>query len=189
MTPDQSVTVKGSPVRSLQTFVERDLTAEQRAAAFGNLPPEYATRLQTPIPATETIPVHMLNRLTEEAARAKGEPLEDFARRAGRNGAADAIHGIYRFFALVLTPAAVLSKAGHMWTSLYNRGQLRVEDETSTSARLVLHDFPSERACCSRVTGWMERMAEMTGVTVEQIEHTKCFARSGQNCEWEIRWK
>ena len=70
MTPDQSVTVKGSPVRSLQKFVERDLTAEQRAAAFRNLPPEYATRLQTPIPATETIPVHMLNRLTEEAAAA-----------------------------------------------------------------------------------------------------------------------
>ena len=44
----------------------------------------------------------------------------------------------------------------------------RSTSASSTSARLVLHDFPSERAGCSRVTGWIERMAEMTGVTVKE---------------------
>ena len=86
--------------------------------------------------------------MTEEAARAKGEPLETFARRAGREGANDAVKGIYRFFALVLTPPALLSKAGQMWSSIYNRGQLKVEDQTSNSARIALVDFPSELAGC-----------------------------------------
>src|SRR5207253_3151280 len=87
---DESVTVKGSPVRSLQKFIDADLSAEQRDAVFKNLPAEYS-RLRTPILATETVPVHMLNRLTEEAAKVKHEPLEQFARRAGREAASDAV--------------------------------------------------------------------------------------------------
>jgi hypothetical protein len=71
----------------------------------------------------------MLDRFIEEAARAKGESLDDFALRAGREAAADAIRGIYRFFAMVLTPPALLGKASQMWGSLFNRGEMRVEDQ------------------------------------------------------------
>lgn len=188
MTPDESTTVKGSPVRSLQRFLETDLTAEQRAMVFRNLPPEYAVKFQGTILPTETIPVHMLNRITEEAAKAKGEPVEPFARRAGREAAADAVRGIYRFFALVLTPTALLSKGSQMWSSLYNRGELKVEERTN-GARIRLLNFPSEIVGCSRVTGWMERMAELTGVTDVRVEQTSCFAKGAPNCEWQISWK
>src|SRR5687767_1044354 len=88
-TMDESVTVKGSPVRSLQKFIDGELNAQQREAVFSALPPEFASRLRVPILATETIPVYVLNRFTEEAAKAKGEPVEEFARRAGREGASD----------------------------------------------------------------------------------------------------
>ncbi|HVR38290.1 MAG TPA: hypothetical protein VMU84_04290, partial [Thermoanaerobaculia bacterium] len=101
---DESVTVKGSPVRSLQKFIDANLNGDQREVVLKNLPPEYATRFRSPILATETVPVHMLNRFTEEAAKAKGETVEGFARRAGQAAASDAVKGIYRFFALVLTP-------------------------------------------------------------------------------------
>jgi hypothetical protein len=37
---DESVKVKGSPVRSLQKFIEAELTPEQREAALRNLPPD-----------------------------------------------------------------------------------------------------------------------------------------------------
>ena len=189
MTPDESVTVKGSPVRSLQKFVEQDLTPAQREAVFRSLPPEYRTRLESVILPTETVPVHMLNRFTEEAAKAKGESLDSFARRAGQEGASEAIRGIYRFFALVLTPAALLSKAGNMWGSLYNQGKMVVEDQTDHSARIALRDFPSELAGCTRVTGWIERLAEMTGAKDVDVKQKKCFARGDANCEWELHWK
>jgi len=189
MTPDQDVTVKGLPVRSLQNFIERELTAGQRDAAFCNLPPAYAARLKEQILPTEKVPVAMLNRLTEEAARARGESLEDFGRRAGCAAATDAIHGVYRFFALALTPAALLTKGGQLWTSVYSRGQLVVQDQTSTSARLVLQDFKSEPAGCARITGWIEKMAELTGVTVLQLVHDQCSARGAKGCAWELRWK
>jgi uncharacterized protein (TIGR02265 family) len=185
---DDSVTVKGSPVRSLQKFIDAELNPEQREIVFRALPAEYAARFSAPVLATETVPVHMLNRITEEAARAKGETVEAFARRAGREGAGDAVKGIYRFFALVMTPPALLSKAGQMWSSLYNRGELRVEEQTDKSARIRLNNFPSEVAGCSRVTGWIERMAELTGVKNVKVEQTKCFARGGASCEWNVTW-
>ncbi|GAC1400778.1 MAG: hypothetical protein NVSMB68_15570 [Thermoanaerobaculia bacterium] len=189
MPVDESVTVKGAPVRSLLKFVEEDLTHEQREAVFSRLPPEYATRFRDPILPTETVPVHMLNVLTEEAARAKGESIEAFGRRAGREAAGDAVHGIYRFFAKVLTPAALLARGGQMWSALYNRGELRVEDQTATSASIRIVDFPSEVAGCSRTTGWIERIAELTNARDLQIEKTQCFAKGAPCCEWKLSWK
>lgn len=189
MQVDESVTVKGSPVRSLQKFIENDLTPEEREKVFATLPPEYAIRFRGAILPTETVPVHMLNVFTEAAANVKGQPLEEFARRAGREAAGEAVKGIYRFFALVLTPAALLAKAGQMWSALYNRGELRVEDQTSNSARIRLLSFPSEIAGCCRTTGWIERMAELSGARDIVVQQTQCFARGAPNCEWRLTWK
>jgi hypothetical protein len=186
---DESVTVKGSPVRSLQKFIEAELSAAQREATLRNLPPELAARLRTTILPTETVPLHMLNRFTEEAARAKGEPLEQFARRAGREAAGDAVKGIYRFFALVMTPPALLGKASQMWSSLYNKGAMRVEESGTHNARIRVTDFPSEAAGCARVEGWIERMAELTGVSNIQIQHPTCIARGEDACVWVMRWE
>jgi predicted hydrocarbon binding protein len=185
---DDSVTVKGSPVRSLQKFIDAELTPEERETVLRSLPPEYAKRFSAPVLATETVPVHMLNLFTQEAAKAKGEPVEAFARRAGHEAASEAVRGIYRFFALVMTPTALLGKASQMWSSLYNRGELRVEDQSGNSARIRLTNFPSETVGCSRVTGWIERMAELTGVKNIQVEQSQCSAKGDACCEWQLRW-
>jgi predicted hydrocarbon binding protein len=186
---DESVTVKGSPVRSLQKFLEAELSPEQRGIALQSLPAEYATRLSGTVLPTETVPVHILNALTTEAAKAKGESLDVFARRAGREAASDAVKGIYRFFALILTPAALLSKASSMWSSLYNRGQMRIENQTDRGATIKLLDFPSEAAGCARITGWIERMAELTGVKNVRVQQTQCYAKGAPHCEWNVTWQ
>ncbi|HSP35883.1 MAG TPA: TIGR02265 family protein [Thermoanaerobaculia bacterium] len=189
MQVDESVTVKGSPVRSLQKFIENQVTAEQRERVLSMLPAEYAQRFRGPILPTETIPVHMLNVFTEAAAKVKGEKLEEFARRAGREAASEAVKGIYRFFALVLTPAALLAKAGQMWGALYNRGEMRVVNQSSNSARIVLANMPSEIAGCWRTTGWIERMGELTGAKDVKVQQTRCFAKGDPACEWTITWR
>ena len=189
MTTDDIVTVKGTPVRSLQKFIEAELTPEQRNAVLGALPPDFAARLRGPILATETIPVHILNQMTEAAAAAKGEPLEAFARRAGREGASAAMKGIYRFIALVMTPASLLNRASQMWSALYNRGDMRVENQTDHSATIKLLGFPSEHAGCARITGWIERMGEMTGAKNVRVRQTQCYAKGAGHCEWTIEWQ
>ena len=186
---DESVTVKGSPVRSLQKFLDAELTPEQRETVLSSLPADFAKRFRTPVLATETVPVHILNRMTEAGAKAKGEAVEVFARRAGREAASEAVKGIYRFFALIMTPPALLSKAGQMWSSLYNKGELKVDDQTEKSARIRLTNFPSEVAGCSRITGWLERMAELTGVKNIRVEQTQCYAKGAPHCEWRLHWQ
>ena len=96
--------------------------------------------------------------------------------------------GIYRFFALVLTPPALLSKASQMWHSLYNRGELKVEDQSDKGARISLLNFPSETAGCSRITGWIERLAEMTGAKNVVVTQTQCAAKGAKHCEWTVKW-
>lgn len=189
MERDESVTVKGSPVRSLQKFLEQELTSEQRISVLAMLPQPFSSRLATPILATETVPVHILNQLTTEAAKLKGEPMDSFARRAGREAAGEAVKGVYRFFALVLTPAALLSKASTMWSSLYNRGEMRVENQTDRGATLKILDFPSETPGCGRITGWIERMAEITGAKNVRVVQTQCYAKGAPHCEWALTWE
>jgi predicted hydrocarbon binding protein len=75
-----------------------------------------------------------------------------------------------------------------MWRSLYNRGDLKVEEQSDKGARIRLADFPSETAGCSRVTGWIERMAEMTGVKNIVVTQTQCAAKGGKDCEWTVTW-
>ncbi|HVT04355.1 MAG TPA: hypothetical protein VHL58_13385 [Thermoanaerobaculia bacterium] len=188
MVRDESVTVKGSPIKSLLKFIDTELTASQREEAFRNLPPKYAERLRVPPLATESIPVAMLNALTEECAKVKGEPLETFARRAGSFAASEAFSGIYRVFALILTPHALLGKASIIWGSLYNRGEMKIEGETKESARVIIHNFPMEPAGCARITGWLEKMVALTGAKNGRVTQTKCFSRGAAACEWEIVW-
>lgn len=184
---DQNVTVKGSPVRSLQKFIDAELTPAQRDSLFRGLPDDFA-RLKAPVLATETVPVAMLNKLTAEAAKVKGEPVEAFARRAGREAASDAIKGIYRFFAMVMTPPALMGKASQMWTSLYNRGEMKIENQTDHGATIKIVNFPSEIAGCSRITGWIERMAELTGVKDIAVQQTQCYTKGAPHCEWVVKW-
>ncbi|HVR39905.1 MAG TPA: hypothetical protein VMU84_12485, partial [Thermoanaerobaculia bacterium] len=76
-----------------------------------------------------------------------------------------------------------------MWSSLYNRGELRIEDQSATGARIRLVNFPSETAGCSRITGWIERLAQLTGVKQVSVEQTRCFAKGEANCEWVVKWQ
>jgi uncharacterized protein (TIGR02265 family) len=189
MTPEETVTVKGSPVRTAQRFIEADLTPDERETFFRALPDDLATRFRTPILPTETVPMHVLNRFTEEAAKAKGEPLESFGRRLGHQAAADAVRGVYRFLALVMTPASILSKASTMWSTINNRGEMRVEQQSGSSAVLRLANFPSEPASCARITGWVERMAQLTGAKDVNVEHSRCVVGGATACEWKVTWR
>jgi predicted hydrocarbon binding protein len=118
----------------------------------------------------------------------KQEPLQAFARRAGRAAASEAFSGVYRVFALVLTPEKLLEKASRIWGSLYNRGEMVVEKRTERSAHIKLLNFPSEESGCARITGWIERMVELTGVRSPRVVQTRCHAKGAPACEWDIQW-
>jgi hypothetical protein len=181
-------TTKGTILRSLLKFLDKDLSPEQRSRALDALSAADRQLVGQPsILASQKVSELTLNHLTVEAARAKGESLDSFGRRAGRAELADAV-GVYRFLTIVLTPAALLHKASSLWSTVHSHGQLLVENETAGSARIRLVDFPSEPAHCARLTGWFEGAAEMTGAKNHRILHAVCKTRGDADCQWQLTW-
>jgi len=185
---EKVATTKGAILKSLLKFVESDLTPEQYRQAISSLPPDDQATIAARVLASAHVPETLLNRLTEVAAKAKGEELESFGRRAGMAEVADAV-GLYRFLIVVLTPNALLSKASNTWSSVHNTGQMLVEDQTPTSARIRLRNFASEPSHCARLTGWFVRLSEMTGAKDVRITHDQCVTRGASDCSWDLRWK
>ncbi len=182
--------VKGTPLKSFLSFIDQELTPEQRDRVFAKVPGDTAARLKAKqVLATEYVPVSLLNRITEEAALVKGEPPEAFARRAGRFGARDAVNTVMRFLLRVFTPDSLIQKGAAVWKSVYDRGELEAVREQGTRARVILHDFPSEPVGCARVTGWIEEMIAMTNVRNISVRQVKCFSKGAAACEWEIAWE
>lgn len=182
--------VKGTPLRSFLAFLDQELTPEERERVFAKVPGDTAARLKgKQVLATEYVPVSLLNRITEEAAHVKGEPVDAFARRAGRFGARDAVNTVMRFLLRVFTPDSLIQKGAAVWGSVYDRGRLEAVREPGTRARVILHEFPSEPAGCARITGWIEEMTSMTNMKNITVRQVKCFAKGATVCEWEIAWE
>jgi hypothetical protein len=183
------VRVKGTPVKSFLAFLDQDLSPEQRARVFEAQSGELVDRMRDrQILATEFVPVSVLNQLTIEAARVKGEPMESFARRAGSFAAREAVNTVMRFLVRIFTPDTLLQKASSIWRTVYDRGEMKATRESDGKARVVLNDFPSEPAGCARITGWMEGMVGLTKVKNPVVRQVKCFSKGAPACEWEITW-
>ena len=183
-----SATTKGAVLRALLKFVESDLTPEQFSRAIAALPEADQVIVRQPsiLPSLK-VSEFVLNRLTVEAARAKGEALEPFARRAGEAELKASV-GIYRFFTFVLTPAAIVKKAATIWSTIHSHGTITVLDRGEGHARARLSDYPSEASHCARLTGWMEGLGLMTGVRNTKVVHDVCMTRGDLVCEWAITW-
>ena len=181
-------TTKGAILRSLLKFIDGDLTSTQRDAAVAALPDaDRSVVARKAILASEKVSEFTLNRLTVEAAKAKGETVDRFGRRAGAAELRDAV-GVYRFFTIVMTPTALLKKASSLWSTVHSHGALAVENITDNSASIRLSDFPSEEAHCARLTGWIEGLGDMTGVRIVRVEHDACMTRGDADCRWQLQW-
>lgn len=190
MAAARAATVKGGPVASLIKFIKQDLDPAQIRRAFENVPSDVADRLlNSPVLPVHTFPLALLNQLTIAAAKAKLEPPKQFAERAGRAAARDAVVGVYRFLATLVTPAKLLSRASTLFTTIYDVGTLTVDSQSSTGAEVSLTDFPSEEVGCARITGWMTQLAEHTRVKDIRVKHTSCIARGESRCHWSVSWR
>ncbi|MFZ2493875.1 MAG: hypothetical protein WA208_20540 [Thermoanaerobaculia bacterium] len=183
-----TATTKGSVLRALLQFVQSDLTPDQFGRAIAALPETDQVVIRQPsILATEKISEFVLNRLTVEAARAKGEQLDLFARRAGQAELKASV-GIYRFFTFILTPTAIVKKAATLWSTIHSHGTLSVIESGDGRAVIRLSDYPSEVAHCARLTGWMEGLGVMTSAGNTSADHRLCLTRGDSVCEWMVTW-
>jgi hypothetical protein len=184
---DQATT-KGTVLRALLNFVQSDLTPDQYERAIAALPDSDQAIIRQPsiLPSLK-VSEFVLNRLTVEASRAKGESVEEFGRRAGTAELKSAV-GIYRFITMILTPTAILRKAATIWSTIHSHGSLSVVEQSEGRALMRLTDFPAEPSNCARITGWMEGLGVMTNARNTKVRHGLCMTRGDSACEWLVTW-
>ncbi len=187
---DESLEVKGTPVRAMVAFIDKRLTAEQKARVIRNVPPAAANLLSRHvILPVETVPVTALNRITEAAARESGTAVEVFAHEAGRAAADEAVRGIWKLAAALVTPTTLLAKGRRLWSTVYSRGRLDIEQPSAGLAVVTLADFPCEAVCCARISGWFERLFELARAKHIRVEQFECYAKGAPACRWTLRWE
>jgi len=183
----QAAHIKAVPVNGLVQFVEKELTPEQLQSIRQQLGPD-AKWVTGHVLAHEMVPIAPINRFTELAAEAKGEPVKSFGRRAGRFGAEIGLKSVYKFIIAVLSIEYVLRKAPFMWSRVYDGGVLNVE-QSPNKARIRLTDFPANVALCARVMGWFETIGERAGAKDLRCVHSACRAEGAGECVWDFVWR
>lgn len=182
-----AVHVKATPVNGLSEFVRKELTPAQFESVLGKLGAENARWFSGHLLAHEQVPIEIVNRFTELAAEAKGEPLKSFGYRAGRYGAELGIKSVYKFIMMLMSLESVLHKAPFMWARVYDAGQMRVET-TPTGAKIQVTNFPSAPAGCARITGWFEVIGQRAGAKNLRLSHQPCMAEGGSECLWTFTY-
>jgi hypothetical protein len=180
--------VKGQTMKSLLLFLQKNLDPAQIDRVLVAIDAGTRAQIERGILPTNTFPMSVLNQLTVEGARVTQRPLDEFARDIGRFSADEAVRGVYRFFARVLTPETILAKAASFWSAMNTVGRMEVSSDGSGSALIRLLDYPSDPVMCLRIAGWIEKMADLTGAKNAVVRPLRCVATGDPLCEWRITW-
>lgn len=180
------IMVKATPVNAVANFVRKDLTPAQRQALLAKLTPEEARLFDGKLMATASIPLTLMDRFTTLAAAVKGEPVFDFARRAGNFGAEEGTRTVYKFIMSLMSPESVLRAAPMMWKRVYDSGSLKAEARDG-HGEISIDDFPSSKALCGRITGWFEFIGKKSAVNSVCV-HSSCRSRGDERCVWTFDW-
>lgn len=178
--------VKATPVNGLVSFVRRELAPAQYKAVLAELPPDQARYFTGELLANEQVPLGAVNAFTRASAAQKGEPVNEFAVRAGRFGAEIGLKTVYKFILTLLSPQSVLRAAPMMWKKVYDSGEMIVEPG-SDGAMIRIRQFVPDPAGCGRITGWFSVIAERSAKDAT-VRHATCGSRGDAECTWEFHW-
>ena len=190
MTPKpEDVLVKGTAILGLCHFLEKEISAEARAGCYQGLPEPYSQRFQSAsILASDRVPLSVANLLVTQAARAKGEPVESFAQRAGTFSAKEGTSAVFKSFFCVLSVANALEIAPMMWSRVYSCGKMRADAE-GKHATIRVTDFPGDPAACARIAGWLLHIGTLSGAVNLRIRRDRCTSKGDPECTWEVDWE
>lgn len=184
----KDIHVRGTPVIGLMKFLSKELSPEQKVSVIRGLPAPYNEKLLAHVMPSDTLPLSIVNELTERAARERGEDVEAFAFRAGTFGARIGIATAFKPFFMVVSTERALKIAPLMWTRVYDAGRMSIEI-LPNGARIHISDFSANIAGCGRISGWFTYIGELTGAKDLRVLHEPCMARGGDECVWKFLWR
>ena len=110
-------------------------------------------------------------------------------REMGRFSVDYQMNRFLRFILGNITVERAVSRVPVLWQRYYRPGKMAVVKNTAGHVQVVLREFPHDSVLfCERLCGWMQRLAEITGVLNSHVDHERCSAQGAEACIYDIRW-
>lgn len=124
------------------------------------------------------------------ADRVLGKEDHKICYEAGKIGAEEAFGGIYKVFLEFGGPQALLKKAALAWRALNDTGYLEVEISRENYTKGKVKEYGNPHKCaCSYLTGYFEKVLELSGAKNVKAKETKCRLSGDDCCEYEATWE
>lgn len=181
--------VKGAVIRPMHRFVKErypahydrwkaQLSAESRTVLEHGIVTSWY-----PMERAMIEPTQVLCDLT-------ADPADDVAWEIGRFSADFALRGLFRIFVRLGSPAFIIKRASHVFSTYYTNAELRVHDSSSRHATLHLVEFPEPNHLVERrIGGYMERAVELSGGRHVKSTVVSSLAAGDDRTEFHFSWR
>lgn len=108
----------------------------------------------------------------------------------GRQSAKFTLTGIYKIFVKVGSPAFVLGRAGHIFSTYYNPSRIELVKSDKNSAVLVINEFENiDKYIENRIGGWIECALEINGLKNPEVKITSSLAQGAEQTTYQLNWE
>ena len=184
------VKVKGAAIKACVQFVIETYGRKRLAEVFAVCSAETREDFEAQVLVSAWYPVEHFEDFVVAADRLLGKGDLQLAAEMGRFSASYGVNVVYKLVMRIGTPEFAMRKGSAFWGRYYNSGRMEMVSLGKGHGAYRLYDFGyMSDVFCIRISGWMERFTELTGVDSVRVEHTLCTRRGDPYCEWQGHWK
>jgi hypothetical protein len=186
---NRNMEIKGSAVKSIGEYVEKR-HAHKLNEWIESLPEESKKIFTNPIDSTNWYPIDSAAIIpTQKIGTLIFDSTEEGAWELGRYSAETALHGIYKVFVRVLSPAHLIQRASRIFTTFYRPSEIEVIEPSGRSVTLHITEFGAPHVIIEkRIGGWIEKALEITRCKDIKIDIPKSMAKGDPVTEYRISW-
>lgn len=182
--------IKGSAIRTIPEFVKTKFP-EKFNEWFSLLPPpslEIFSGIIKPsgwydLHDAVIVPTELVSKI------AFNGDLNKASWESGRFGAESTLHGMYKFFLMVVPSRTVVTSGGRILTTFYRPVQFNVAESGTGSAKVQVSQIDDRSGVVeNRIAGWIEKALEIQRIRVARVEISQSLAKGDPMIEISIIW-
>lgn len=182
--------IKGSAFKAMVEFVREGYGEADLLRVLDEVEAETREAVRVGVFISNWYAIEVFEDFIRTTDRVLGQGDLALVGKMGAFSAAFGLNVVYRTVIRMGSPEFALGKASMMWSRYYDKGQIKILslDKQHIAMKLVDTPYISD-IFCPRITGWMQRFLELTGVKDAKVVHEKCVRRGNSHCEWHGRWR
>lgn len=188
--PDpKTVKSKGFTLRSAKAFVLEKYKEEGWEKVMAELDPSFRVILEGSILASDWNPFQLQVDLYTIIDRIFGKGDLKLCHEIGRYTAEKEVTTIHKATMRIGGLGIWMKIAGLMWGQYYSAGKMHCEELGNSGGSVLVTEFnPISKAFCNDLSGWIERVMELSGRKSVTISHPQCLLDGDPACVYKGNW-